>query len=215
MQQMLFSFVSRAFLLCLLISSQLLSSVPTDLSFFNDKPRSIAKDFYIYRYLQKPSTTSKEAWKLLEMPSRMSMKLFHAFANKLDEPGIKRVSQCLKMKLKPLLHQDDECLAIKFSMYSATTLDKQELQKVEKRLSAYPISKSLHVLYDKNPFDAMVKGDKNLFFDVFNHVGSTYREKFLDHGISKEKLQKLQKNWSLNTTISYIVTNPKLHNINK
>ncbi len=132
-----FKILSRVLLLCFLFSSTLISAVPKDISFFDNKPRGLTKDFYIYRYLQEPTTTLKEAWSLLEQTSRMSMKLFHVYANKLDEPEIKKVSQCLKMKLKPLLQSDDECLSIKFSPYLATLLNKDELKKVEKRLEKY------------------------------------------------------------------------------
>ena len=210
-----FKTIGKVVLLCLIFNSYLFSSVPKDLSFFDDKPRGLTKDFYIYRYLKKPTTTSEEAWKLLELTSRMSMKLFHEYAKKLDDPGIKKVSKCLKMKIKPLLKEDDECLAIKFSIYAATKLNKEELKKVEQRLNNYNISKALHVIYSENPFDAMIKGDKNLFFTIYNEVGSKYREKNLDKEISQKKIKELQGNWRLNQTIKYTITNNKIKNFNK
>ena len=210
-----FKISGRIFFFCLLFATSLFASAPTDLSFFQDKPRGIAKDFYIYRYLKKPTTTSKEAWKLLAMTSRMSMKLFHTFAKKLDDPGITKVSKCLKMKLPVLLKQDDECLAIKFSMYSATKLSKKELKKVEKRLRPYEISKALHVIYANDPFNEMIQGDANLFFTTFNKVGSKYREKYLDKQISKEKIKELQSSPKINQTIKYIITDNKIKNFNK
>jgi len=210
-----FKNLCRAVLLCSSILTTLFANTPKDLSFFNDKPRSIAKDYYIYRYLKKPTTTSSEAQKLLGQTSRMSMKLFHAYAQKIDEPNFKKVSKCLKMKLQPLLKSDDECLAIKFSIYNATKVDKKTLKSIEKRLKQYKISKSLHVLYSKNPFKSMIAGDANLFFDIFNGVGSKYRVKFLDHEISKEKVKELEKSWKINKTIKYAVTSRKLKNFNK
>mgnify|MGYP003571728343 CR=1 FL=1 len=210
-----FKILSRVLLLCFLFSSTLISAVPKDISFFDNKPRGLTKDFYIYRYLQEPTTTSKEAWSLLEQTSRMSMKLFHVYANKLDEPEIKKVSQCLKMKLKPLLQSDDECLSIKFSPYLATLLNKDELKKVKKRLEKYDFSKSLHVIYSNDPFKAMTAGNADLFFDIFNGVGTKYRTKFLDHEISKNKIKELEKSWKINSTIKYVVTGRKLKNFNK
>jgi soluble lytic murein transglycosylase len=210
-----FKILSRVLLLCSIFSSTLFAEVPKDISFFDDKPRGLSKDFYIYRYLKKSTTTSKEAWSLLEQTSRMSMKLFHAYAKRLDEPGIKKVSQCLKMKLKPLLKSDNECLAIKFSPYYATLISKDELKKVEKRLEKYDISKSLHVIYSDNPFQTMIDGDEKLFFNIFNRVGSKYRKKFLDHEISKKKIKELEKNWKINSTIKYVITGRKLKNFNK
>jgi soluble lytic murein transglycosylase len=210
-----FKNVSRVLLLCYVSTLTLFANVPENISFFNDKPRSLVKDYYIYRYLKKPTTTSDEADKLLGQTSRMSMKLFHAYAKKLDDPGFKKVSKCLKMKLKPLLKSDDECLAIKFSIYSATKLDKKELKNIEKRLNKYKISKALHVIYSDNPFKSMIDGDSELFFTIFNNVGSKYRKKYLDHTVSKEKIKELENNWKINSTIKYTVTKRELKNFNK
>ena len=210
-----FKCLGRVLILCLIFSSFSLASVPKDISFFDDKPRGVVKDFHIYRYLTETNASSEDAWKLLEMTSHMSMKLFHAFADKLDEPHAKKVSKCLKMKLEPLLQSDDECLAIKFSPFLATKLNKEELKSVEKRLEQYDISKTLHVIYSDTPFETLIKGDKELFFSLFNRVGSKYRSEFFDHEISKEKIKELELDWRINSTIKYVVTGRKLKNFNK
>ncbi len=210
-----FKNICRVLLLCSTLGVTLFANAPKDLSFFDDKPRSLVKDYYIYRYLKKPTTTSNEANKLLGQTSRMSMKLFHAYAKKLDDPSFKKVSKCLKMKLKPLLKSDNECLAIKFSIYSATKLDKKELKNVEKRLNKYKISKALHVIYSDNPFKSMIAGDSKLFFTIFNNVGSKYRKKHLDYEISKKKIKELEKNTKINSTIKYTITGRELKNFNK
>ncbi len=210
-----FNSTGRGLILFLIFASNLFGSVPKDLSFFDDKPRSLTKDFYIYRYLKEPTTTSKEAEKLLGMTSRMSMSLFHAFAKKIDDEGFKKVSKCLKMKLKPLLNSDNECLAIGFNLYNATKLDKNELKKVEKKLADYGISKALHVLYADDPFVALSDTNTTQFFTIFNGVGSKYREEFFDHEVSEKKIKELEKDWNINSTIKYIVTDRKLKNINK
>ncbi len=205
----------RSLLLCSFLSVHLLGGTPKDITFFDDKPAGVAKDFYIYRYLKKPSTTSQEAWKLLEQTTNMSMKLFHAYANKLDDAGTKKVSNCLKMKLKVLLKSDDECLAIKFSPYYATLLSKDRVKDIEKRLKNYDISNSLKVIYSKDPFESMINGNSKLFFDVFNRVGSSYRVKFLDHEITKQKIKELEKSRKFNTTVKYVVTGRKMKQFNK
>ena len=209
-----FNLFSRVFLLCFL-PLILFAKVPENLSFFEDKPKSIAKDYYIYRYLQKDSTTSQEAWKLLEHVNRMNLKLFHAFASKIDEPNFKRTSQCLKMKLNELLKQDDVCLAIGFSIYDATKLEKKELKNIEKRLKPYKISNILHVLYSDTPFKTLLKTDKKEFFEVFNSVGNAYREQYFDKELPKSKIKELETSWQINTAIKLIVTDIKMKNINK
>ena len=204
----------RGVVLLTLSFSLLFCNAPENLSFFTDKPRSIAKDFYIYRYLKKSTTSSEDAKKLLAMTSRMSMKLFHAFANRLNEPAFKNVSRCLKMKLSQALKKDNECLAIKISIHNVAKLDKKKIKDVELRLKKYRISKFLHVLYSKNPFKSMISGDNELFFTIFNGVGSKFRKKFLDYQVSKKKIQELQNSYKINRTIKYVITGRKLKKFN-
>lgn len=210
-----FSFLGRATLLCFLFISTLFSTVPTSLDFFDDKPKGVAKDFYIYRYLQQPTTSSSDAIKLMALTSHMSMKLFHAFAQRIDDAGMKRDSQCIKMKLKDLLEQDVDCLAAGFSTYDATKLPKNELQEIEIKLKDYKLSKSLHVLYADDPFKSMIQGDKELFFNTFNKVGNAYRQKFFNHKISKKKIKELENSWQINQTIKYSIMDKKLQNFQK
>lgn len=192
-----------------------LAKIPQSVEFFEDKPKGNAKDFFIYRYLQKPTTSPNEAWKLLEHTKRMSNKLFHAFAMRIDEPGFKKASTCMKMELSELLKQDDECLAIGFSLYDATKLPKPRLKEIEKRLLEYPIAKALPVLYSKSPFEALVSSSPNLFFQVYNSVGKAYRQKFFDKPLPKEFIASLEGDWELNRTIKYTILDPKMDSFNK
>ncbi|DAB31601.1 MAG TPA: lytic transglycosylase, partial [Sulfurospirillum sp. UBA11407] len=89
--------------LCFLPLHVSFASTPKDISFFEDKPKSVAKDFYIYEYLNSEFCSREDAWKLLEHASRMNWKLFHAFASKLDDEGIKKASLCILMKTEELL----------------------------------------------------------------------------------------------------------------
>ncbi len=207
--------LSRLALLTLFCSSLLFSSAPKDISFFDDKPRGVIKDFHIYRFLKESNATSDEAWRLLPKTNRINRKLLYVFADKLDDPSMEKLSKCLRMKLTPLLKSDDVCLAIRFSIYHATLLNKNELKKIEKRLAKHNISKALHVIYSDTPFQTMIKGDANLFFTVFNSVGSKYRREFFDYEISKEKIKELEKKWGINRTIKFVVTGRKLKNFNK
>jgi len=212
---MLYNKIGKALLLCLLLSISTYAIVPKNISFFKDKPRGLAKDFYIYKYLKKSSTSSKDANKLLGYTSRMSMKLFHAFATKIDDPEWRRTSKCLKMKLKTLLKQDTSCIAIKFSTYLATKLNKKELKNIKIKLKDYKVSKYLHVLYNNDPFEEMINADAKQFFAIFNQVGSKYRRKFFDKEINATKIVQIEKNTQINKTIKYTVTDGKIVNFNK
>lgn len=213
---MRFSSNARALiLLWLFLPTILLSFVPVDVSFFADKPRGLVKDFYIYRYLDETNASSSDAEKLLEQTNYMNRKLFYTFAKRIDEPNFKRAAQCLKMGLKELMSEDTECLAIGFSMYNATKLDTKTLKELEQKLSSYDIAQYLHVLYAKDPFDTLLSADAETFYQVFNAVGSKYRQDFLDKPISPEKILELEKDVRINDSIAYIITDTKIDKLKK
>lgn len=70
------------FVLSLCFCLPLLASDPVTLAFFQDKPRSLAKDFYIYEYLQRPETTPQEAKALFGAVHTMNMRFFSSFCQK-------------------------------------------------------------------------------------------------------------------------------------
>lgn len=69
-------------LFCLLFLHPLFASQNVDFAFFQDKPQSLAKDFYIYEYLQSDRVTPKEATMLFGMVHTMNLRFFHLFAKK-------------------------------------------------------------------------------------------------------------------------------------
>jgi soluble lytic murein transglycosylase len=202
-------------LLCLMISVPLFASLPQDISFFDDKPRGIAKDFYILRYLESTTCSKEDAWKLLEQISRMNLKLFHALANKLDDEDIKKVSSCMKMPTKELLKEDRDCIAIGLSAYEATTLDKKTLTQISTLLEPYIEAVPLKVLSTDNIYQTMIQGNSDDFFETFNKVGAKYRQEHFDKEIVKEKLEELAKDTRINQSIHLIVTDKKLLHVKK
>lgn len=205
----------RIFAIAIAYCSFTFGAVPDSITFFEDKPRGVAKDFHIYRYLKEAHPSPKEAWKLLEHTNKMSMKLFHAFANRLGEPGFKKVSTCMKMKLADLLKSDTTCIAIGLSMYEATKLPKAKIKMLQNKLQNYDIAKYLSVLYADNVYEALLKQKPEIFFGIYNRVGKAYRRSYFDKELPKEFLKSLQGNWQLNSSIKYTLLDPKMQNIKK
>lgn len=202
--------------LCFLPLHVSFASTPKDISFFEDKPKSVAKDFYIYEYLNSEFCSREDAWKLLEHASRMNWKLFHAFASKLDDEGIKKASLCILMKTEELLKDGDrDCIAIGLSVYEATKLDKSLLAKLSKKLAPYKEALSLQILSQENVYESMMQGGNDAFFEVFNAVGTKFRREHFDKIISKEKIEELSKDSRINSTIKHIVTDIKLQKVQK
>lgn len=205
-----------AFLLCFVFLQISFAQTPKDTSFFKDKPNGVAKDFYIYRYLNSSWCTKEDAWKLLAHTNRMSTKLFHAFAKKLDAKGILHDSKCMKMKTIPLLEtKDKECIALGLSVYEGTKLEKRLLRLISKMLEPYKEAIAFKILAQKDVYAAMLSGNNDEFFEVFNKVGSAYRRAHFDKQISTQKIAKLSADWRINTTIKYIVTDVKIKEFQK
>lgn len=211
---MLFKNRGKVFL-CLFLSTLSFATAPKDISFFDDKPRSVAKDFYIYEYLKSKKCTSKEAWALLGQTSRMNLKLFHEFAKKLDDAGIKKASDCMSMETPKLLKTDRDCIAIGLSVYEATKLEKKQLKTLATLLEPYKEATALHVLSSIDIYQAMIHGDNDDFFETFNKVGAGYRKEYFDKDIPQEKLNTLAKDTRINQTIQLLITDNKTLHVNK
>jgi len=113
------------------------AKTPESLEFFNDKPRSLAKDFYIHSYLQRDETTPKEAKALFGMVHTMNIRFFHLFAKKMDNADFKKISYCIDMDINALLKEDDVCLNIGINLAKVTSLSKGQLTTLKPRLSLY------------------------------------------------------------------------------
>jgi soluble lytic murein transglycosylase len=123
---MLYKFFIGLFL-CLCICIDLFADEPVNFAFFNDKPRSLAKDFYIYEYVQSDAVTPKEAKALFGMVHTMNMRFFHLFAKKMDNLEYKKISKCVDLDVSALLKEDDECLNMGINIAKVTSLPKGRL----------------------------------------------------------------------------------------
>jgi len=201
--------------LCLLLPYFLYAQLPQNFSSFQKLPRSIAKDYYIYRYLNERNVTSRQAQELLEQTKRVNFKLFHSFAKRIDDKGFKKVSKCLKFKTPLLLKKDDECIAIGLSISNALSLDRNTTIMLSKRLKNYKdINKTLQIISSENIMQEALKNSKK-FIEIFNKAGSKNRKKLFDNEIEKDKLNQLAKLKSFNRTIEIIVTARELKNLQK
>ncbi len=199
----------RGVLLLLLLSPYVFASSPSGIDFFKNKPRSIAKDYYIYRYLTEKNPTSKEAEILFDQTSRMTLKLFHIFANKIDNKEYKKISQCLKMKTQKLLKQDIDCIWIGLSIYDALQLDKKSLEKLSVKTQKYKeLSKILNILSKENLFEEALK-DKKIFLKIANGCGMKKREELFNKELSKDEIYELSQLKSFNKTVKLFVTERK------
>lgn len=176
------------------------------------KPKSLYKDFYIWQYL-KQDITSDEALNALGQVKYFGPKIFEEFTKKYDDPLYKEYQRCLKLSPEKLIEKNDYCIEAGLSIYDATKLTKDELQKaINKTENSYPqFSEKLKVLTSKNPFKVLINGENELFYALFNECGSVYREKHFNKAFSKELFSKLKKEEKeFDRMIKRIVTNTNM-----
>lgn len=185
-------------------------------SWLNSKPRSYAKDFYIWQFLQQ-NITSNQAAKILRKVKNVNNKILFSYAKKLQDTQVLNIIKCMKYNTKTLVNQNSSCIDIGLSIYDMTKLNKKELNKVYNLLKKdYPQKASqVNIIRSNKPFELLISSDKNLFFDIFNNCGSIYREKYLNYEIYLNKINKLIEDKRFQQTIKLIVTNSKLINLHK
>ncbi|MDD3344298.1 MAG: lytic transglycosylase domain-containing protein [Sulfurospirillaceae bacterium] len=193
------------------------ANTPLTLDFFKDKPQCLAKDFYIYSYLERPETTPEEANQLFGMVYLMNMRFFYLFAEKMDNEDFKKISKCLKMDITALLKEDDhECLSIGMSVSKATSLPKSQLKiLMEKMRFNREFSRLLTLMSKENVFNALIQEDAHTFLTLFNGSISAYKEAVLNHPIPAAKMNALSQSSKFNAFVNTVIQNDKLTLVQK
>jgi soluble lytic murein transglycosylase len=186
-------------------------------SWLEKQPRSYAKDFYISLYLKQNITSENAIWALGEA-KKVNNKLLYSYAKALHNIDTSKTIKCMKLPTKKLYNKDANCIKLGLRLYQATRLSKNKLRMIIKKLEPkYPkIANSLKIIDAKVPFLKLINSTDELFFDTFNKIGSSFRNKYFNHHIPLKKLKSLVKNKNkFKTTIKLIVTNPKLNKLQK
>ncbi len=133
-------------------------------------PKSVEKDFYIWRYLSDPSSTKNDATKLIKEAFRINGKLSKAYLQKTGHKAPKR----------------------KKSKHNPT---KKELLSYKKKEQT-----TIKVLKSKEPYKEWLKLSTGMKIFVFNHAGKNGRkalDKLLDQSLYKKLTTKYNFNDSI------------------
>lgn len=179
------------------------------LDWLNTKPRSIAKDFYIWRFLNQ-DITAQEADEAFYQTYRVTHLILNKWISKTNNKHLKEYLRCTGIKAEHLVAEKDvDCLVNSISISKAIALnDKDRATLITKLQEKYP-KKALIVeaMASKNLFADLTGKYSNLFFDVFNNTSQEFREKELNKPLSKDFLNSLDNVKGFNIAISTIVTN--------
>ncbi|WP_331775778.1 lytic transglycosylase domain-containing protein [Sulfurospirillum sp. 1612] len=196
--------------ICIAIPVLLFAKVPADVAAFETLPKSISKDYYIYRFLNENNVSSSDAQRLLEEAKVVNLKLFRSFAKRIDDPGFKKVAACLRYKTDTLLQKDNECIAIGLSVWDAMHLKKEKIKQLAHKLSAYKETHTiLKILASEDVFKAALR-DKKAFIKIFTSCGAKNRSKIFNRTLTPKELEALSQEKGFNSVIERIMTQRNL-----
>jgi len=173
-----------------------------------EQPRSYAKDFYIWRYLQQDITPS-QANTALSQVRYLNNKLLYRYINRSDNENLKDYKKCKKSKTKDLLNKPAYCIEAGLSIYDATKLSKTNLEKIITKMKPEynEFSQKLDILNSAIPFKTLEQSEPKVFFDTFNMCGGVYRTKHFNQYFPLSLFKKLKSEKKFAQTIKLIVTN--------
>ena len=184
------------------------------LDWLNKQPRSLYKDFYIWRYLGQ-RISPNEAIEAMGQVKRVNNKILYRYIDKINDKDSSRVKKCMKMKGKELVKQDKDCIDLGLSTYQATTLNINELDIVLDKFEKdkeNKIYKVAQVLSAPLPFTKIL-ASKDEFFEIFNNCGSVYRLRNLNYKLPQGFLDRVSDDSRFYLTVKHIITNKALENL--
>jgi len=203
--------IYKSILFILFTASLFATDDTITLNWLEKQPRSYAKDFYIWRYLNE-NITPKQANKALSQVKYFNNKIFYRYIDKANDEVFKEYKSCIKSKNSILVNKPDYCIEAGLSIYDATKLSKNNLQKVINKVKPeYPkFAQKLEVLNSPLPFNSLELSDSKTFFGVFNQCGGVFRVKYFNQFFPRGLLKKLKNKKEFGLTVKLIVTNPKM-----
>lgn len=178
--------------LTLLITANSLFGISDEARKIKGHYESLAKDFLIYEFLKKETTTKEDAKALYGETKRMTSRLKKAFDKKIkDKSFFEKESICSKLTGQAYI---DRCTSIGISPKTLQKMSLKRQKQVYKKL-AKKHDKSriswIKSMIAKDTFGSLVKGDGKDYLKVFNSVNDKYKQKVLDKSMPLGFLTKL------------------------
>lgn len=169
-------------------------------------PKSIARDFYIWRFLGQEDTTQKEALKVYELTQRKNAKLKKAIKQKIGyTPKVAKLNQTPKDPKNFIIYPN-----------TAANKSRTALRKLYHRIQKRgQYSDVLKVMTNDHPFDTLATLKPQAQCYIFNNCGTAYRKKRLNHPFKTAQLNTLANEEQFNLSIFKIVTTPALERMKR
>ncbi|WP_457599577.1 lytic transglycosylase domain-containing protein [Hydrogenimonas sp.] len=203
----------RRFALALALLPLLLPAVT--LQQIDAMPRSYAKDFYIWRYLDQ-NITPTQAERAFYQVKSVNWKILGRYAKKTQQPGFKEAVRCYRLKPASLPAKTAECTVVALTPYKFTKLSAGQKERVLEQIAPFKKEREwVEAMTLPDPFSELAKGDAKRFFKVFNNCGSLYRRAYLNHPLPPALVARLASEREFAQTIKLIVTDPALSRLQR
>ncbi|HHH19601.1 MAG TPA: lytic transglycosylase domain-containing protein [Campylobacterales bacterium] len=178
-----------------------LEAKPYTLQEIEVMPQSIARDFYIWRFLEQPETTEQQALTAYELSQRKNAKLKKAIRKKIGyTPKTPKPNATPKDPKNFIIYP-----------YTAANKSRAALRKLYRRIQQRgQYSDVLQVMTSNDPFETLGTLTAQTQCYIFNNAGTAYRKKRLNHPFPPQQLDALAHEEQFNLAIFKIVTTPAL-----
>lgn len=187
-----------------------LSATEITLEFLQNKPKGIARDFYIWRFLQDPKTSLQEAISAYELVYKKNPKIENLVAQKGYIHELPKEVACKQMNFEKLKNTDGECIAFGLKLSNIPPLPLSQTQEIIKKLeNANPtIAQEVKLLTFKNPLPSILQTqDPKIFSEIFYGLNLAQRQAIFNQPIDEDKLAQLanQNDSNFNKMLQYVL----------
>jgi soluble lytic murein transglycosylase len=207
-------------LLLPLVFTNIALSKEITLKWLQSKPRSIERDFYIWRYLNN-SLTSKEANIVLGLSKRVNSKIFKRYlqaSKKAKNLDVEEIVRCYYMKAQELATQGGDCFYIGITISKASQLSAKSMHEYMSIMRAKNYEyeyEVLRVLSSKDAFFTLKLKGSDAFLEIFRKVKQKFRHTYFNKPISSYHLEELKQSEGFSSFVNLIVTDFAMSEVSK
>ncbi|MCZ6172914.1 lytic transglycosylase domain-containing protein [Campylobacter ureolyticus] len=203
------------FILLLFLSFTFLNANVKSYDEIKNEPKSLAKDYYIYRYITEADYKKDEVKALSKQIYRNRGKLNKEIYKIIPKP--KPYDECKGFWVKNIIDANLTCKLRRATPNFLIKLNKQTLKSLEKDFANFPDKlRLLKGMSSENPAVYFANNlDLKNFFNYYNSLSQVQKNNKFNISLNPEFLHMLGKEKSFNSFISNIVINKRLNKLRK
>ncbi|WP_104696853.1 MULTISPECIES: lytic transglycosylase domain-containing protein [unclassified Helicobacter] len=196
-------------------------SKDVNLDFIKKQPAGIARDFYIWYFIDKNSTSIDEAKQAYDLVFKKTSRIESVMEKKGVIHEMPRDIFCKKLDFDQLKNEDIDCIVYGLKLSNVLTLKQEDadllLQKLQGQAQAIDLYEQIKILRSDDVTKSLMQASAKNFAAIF--TGLTYVQKLslLEKSINPKNLARLlnENNPALNRVMTTIILDAKFDSIKK